>query len=161
MKYKTHNRKAVSPIIAYVLLIGIVIAISAAVGSWLYTQAKSPGFAVDKCEGVSISIEKVECEADSLSSGYNIKYTVKNRGRFTIDKLSVKVDFGGGLGDPYKYSLDEVGDLNLKPLVDENEYTNTKNFRSIINRIKVTPWLVKGNEELLCSDNSVEVVVEC
>lgn len=74
------SKKGLSPIIAYVILVVIVITTSLVVYPWLQTYlAVSP----DSCpEGVSIYLNKISCESDT--NVYYLNLTIKNNGRFGI-----------------------------------------------------------------------------
>ena len=74
---KKWNKKAVSNIIGYLLLVAIVIVISMIVYQWLKTYVPTDAIQCD--EGVSIGIDdyNYDCEDNALN------LTIKNSGRFT------------------------------------------------------------------------------
>ncbi|MDD3993925.1 MAG: hypothetical protein PHX15_01885, partial [Candidatus Nanoarchaeia archaeon] len=94
MKYLLiSNKKGISNIIGYVILISITISLSILVYNWLsfYVQEDT----TPKCpDGISISIEDYSCSPSMIS----IK--LKNRGRFSIDGYIMKVhdDINAELG---------------------------------------------------------------
>lgn len=87
------NKRAVSTIIAYVLLIGLAISMSVLVYNWLKLHT-SPDESQTCPDSVSLSIENISCSA----SQYQLNLTVKNRGNFIIKDISVKVSDEGEIG---------------------------------------------------------------
>lgn len=87
------NKRAVSTIIAYVLLIGLAVSMSVLVHNWLKLHV-----AEDKSQtcpdAVSLSIEKVFCSADEDE----LNLTLKNRGNFIIEDVLVKVSNNSEVG---------------------------------------------------------------
>lgn len=74
------NKKALSPIISYVILVTIVISTSLIVYPWLKTYvAVSPASCPD---GVSVFLNKVNCSSNG--ENYLLNISVKNNGLFSI-----------------------------------------------------------------------------
>lgn len=74
------SKKGLSPIIAYVILVVIVITTSLVVYPWLKTYlAVSPNSCPD---GVSIYLNKIDCSSEL--GVYYLNMTIKNNGRFGI-----------------------------------------------------------------------------
>lgn len=81
------NKKAVSLMLAYVLLIIIAISLSIGIYAWLKFVARGPED-IDKCpEGVSIIILDYDC-ADTQEDA--IELVIKNKGRFNVSGYSIK-----------------------------------------------------------------------
>jgi hypothetical protein len=82
------NKKAVSPLIAYILLIGMVVAMSAIVGNFLIKQSRSINFESKEieiyCSDVAIDGYPV-CLAGTSGIGINIT----NRGYYNVSDFSI------------------------------------------------------------------------
>ena len=79
------NKRGVSIVVGYVLLITIVIAIAGIVYSWLRWYV-TPGEDISCPDGVSLVIKEYECVGDILN------LTIKNKGRFSFDGFVVKAN---------------------------------------------------------------------
>src|SRR3989344_506926 len=63
------NKKGVSVMVSYVLLLSIVVTLSIIVGGWIYFQAKNPPVGGESCEGVTVSADNFCCYAVPVSGG--------------------------------------------------------------------------------------------
>ncbi|MEK6875644.1 MAG: hypothetical protein AABX30_03095 [Nanoarchaeota archaeon] len=95
MLYKVNflkTKKAISPMIAYIILITIVLAISPFVYSWLKSYV-NPG-TVPECPGdISILIENASCymdNSDPIVQRLVLGLKLQNNGLFDIDGYSLK-----------------------------------------------------------------------
>jgi len=82
MSIKKQNKKAVSEMISYVLLIVIALALAAGVYGWLkyYVPAQSE----EKCsEEIALSINDYQCGNDPVH-GKIINFTIQNKGLFNV-----------------------------------------------------------------------------
>ncbi len=164
------NKKAVSLMISYVLLISISLAISIGVFSWLKLAANVEP-AVDCKDGTSLIIESMECNPDLPTS--NLKLFLKNNGRFNIDGVIVAVGdnpeestptylipdtFGGTLEGHYYF--DEplkpgqqatIGFLNLtyNKQTPDTDDTNDYLLENLA-KIEFQPFIVSNNERVIC-----------
>jgi len=128
MKYLLiSNKKGISNIIGYVILISITISLSILVYNWLsfYVQEDT----TPKCpDGISISIEDYSCSPSMIS----IK--LKNRGRFSIDGYIMKVhdDINAELGmyevSTTLFSNENLIDEKFKP---ENIFYKTEDLSKL------------------------------
>jgi len=83
------NKKGLSDVIAYVLLIAITISLSVMVYSWLRFY---PGFfgEGEQCpEGISVIVKDYECMG-GLDGSVNV--TLKNKGRFNVSGYVLRVN---------------------------------------------------------------------
>ncbi len=149
------NKKALSNLVAYVLLIGITISLSVMVYGWLKFYVESEE--VIECpSNVNIVISGYEC---SSGAGGNLTVRLKNKGMFTIDGFVLRVhnrtDAEFGI-----YTFDDVGDL-LKPGEEVTKVYDFSNpsFGSVgnITLIDVQPFLNEG-ERAVCSIHASQVV---
>jgi FlaG/FlaF family flagellin (archaellin) len=84
MKRKTKNKKALSEMVSYVLLIVIAIGLAAGVYAWLrgYLPSSNPR---ETCsEDASLSIEKYTCSEEQIT------LTIKNNGLFNINGFFIR-----------------------------------------------------------------------
>src|SRR3990167_3334945 len=93
-KIKKKNKRGVSEMVAYVILISIALSLAVAVFAWLKitgeSAVKPP---VDCKEGTTIMLESYNCERDPITGEPmgNMILTMKNNGLFNIDGVIVKV----------------------------------------------------------------------
>lgn len=81
------NKKAISAIIAYVLLISITISLSVLVYNWLRFYVGEEEVA--QCpDAVNVIISSYNC---SLGPGGFLNITLKNKGRFSVDGYTLRV----------------------------------------------------------------------
>lgn len=80
------NKKAVSIMIGYVLLIAGIIVVSAIVYVWLRSYV--PRETIECPDGVSLFVENSICEFEG--GNYNINISIKNNGRFDVDGYFIK-----------------------------------------------------------------------
>ena len=86
LSHHKKNKKAVSIMIGYVLLITGVIIIGGLVYAWLSSYVPRP---MPECpDGVSLFIEEVNCNQDG--NNYEINLSIKNNGRFDVDGYYIK-----------------------------------------------------------------------
>ena len=86
-RVKRMNRRGLSVMIGYILLVSIGLALSAMVYSWILFYLPS-GEVVECPEGLSLSIKNVDCN----SSTKILNFSIKNIGLHSIDGISIKVD---------------------------------------------------------------------
>lgn len=105
---KKENKKGISILVSYVLLITLAIALAAATYTFLRTYAEKP-LPEEGCpEGTNIVIENYTCEDD----GINI--TIKNRGLFNVTGVFIKI--GNETDSEFLYDFLEISpDCTGKP----------------------------------------------
>ena len=84
------NKKAVSVLIGYVLLIAGIIVVSGVVYIWLRSYVPRPS--IECPEGVSLFIEDMNCE------GSNLNLSIRNNGRFEVNGYFIKATTTETLG---------------------------------------------------------------
>tara|TARA_Y100000310_G_C20368684_1_gene662475 strand:- start:242 stop:751 length:510 start_codon:yes stop_codon:yes gene_type:complete len=156
------NKKGVSLLISYVLLITIAVALSVLVYNWLrfYVQDAE----VEKCkEGISIVIQDYECLLSDPGLGEgSLNITVKNKGRFNIDgfllKVNDRVDAKIGL---YNFTNEGAALVPAEVVslkygfsgVDMNDSELTQ-----ITMIEVQPFVLEGSDKTYCEKVSSQSV---
>jgi len=81
------NKKAVSELVTYVLLISLAVAMAGATYGWLKFYVQKP-FPEQSCPDVSLIIMDYKC------SNAMLNLTVQNRGRFDVDGYIIKINNG-------------------------------------------------------------------
>jgi len=161
------KKRAVSIMVAYVLLIVIALSIAGLVYSFL--RAYIPKVK-EKCpDGISITIESYSCDQTERK----INLTIMNRGLFTVFGIKTKVSDEASL-DPYiplgeivpgiggASSIIEVREINLQPgditTISYNlttTYETTGTTSSQIRKIQIIPIYWKNNKTLVCMDAAI------
>jgi len=162
------QKKAVSLMLSYVILISIVIALSVGVYAWIRTMAVSPEI-VDCKEGTSVILDTYKC-----SSG-NLELNIKNNGRFNVDGIILSVGnnpqqtptaylisqlTGGGLEGHYEFSSP------LKPGETQNaDFSNMDSNRNeidIIEIISIQPYIIENNKRINCQQAVItQLITDC
>lgn len=155
------NKKAVSPWIAYVLLIGFVVALSAFVYSWMtgYTEdtandVKERNYNTEICDLMGISV--VACINASTSQDLYINVT--NRGDLRTTKLIFRVL------QLSNTTVSDIFDIEIDSIIKPG---STKNFSAAqlnltgrpVNgntKVEVVPGTVKEDFLVICSDRKGE-----
>jgi len=107
MNKRGKGKKAVSLVVSYVILTGIVIAMSGITYAWLKFRVKEFPLNGNECpEDVSIIISDYLCDQDLN----NITITVENRGRFNISGYVTKINNESKPALAGRYKLCKVGD---------------------------------------------------
>ena len=169
---KINNKKAVSLMISYVLLVTIAIIMSIIVFAYLKTIANVEPV-IDCKEGTSITIEDYSCDVDKGE----ISLIIKNNGRFNVDGFiatfgdderrepSAKLKIAKGQEktlvhyeskntkiaiDPPRFDINPE-DPERNPLspgeIIEVRFTNSEKFETIYN-LKVQPYIIDEETEL-------------
>ena len=160
MRYLSRlNKRGISVIVAYVLLVSIAIALSSLVFTWLRFYA-SPE-AGEKCpDGVSLIIKDYKCENLFLD------ITLENKGLFSVDRFILRINDRVG-ADAGIYGLKEglVG-LNLVPGNETNKRYSFSDFEvgrtlSDITFVEVQPVIENDEGDLVYCSRIASRVVDC
>ena len=85
-------KKGVSPLVAYILLIGMVVTSGVMVGNYLIKQAKTISFESKEievyCSEVAIDAIPI-CKIDIAGSYANLKLNLTNRGYYNVSNLTI------------------------------------------------------------------------
>ena len=161
-----NNKKGVSLLISYVLLITIAITLSILVYNWLRWYLVE-GDVVQCKEGVSLVIQDYECE--SGDEGW-LTVTLKNKGRFNVGGYVLKVHDRGG-AEVGVYTFDPEGSAietgKVLPDVyylfsDVQGYDNPNTLKveelTEITLIEVQPFIYEDDEQIFCEKVSSQSV---
>ncbi len=139
------NKRGLSAVIAYILLISMAIALSTMVYNWLrfYVEVEE----TEQCpEGVFIAISDYDC--DSYNKIFSV--TLKNRGRWTADGFSIRVHDRVGATQGI-YNLNTTG-IQLTPLAPGTSETfeyefPTPSVRRLtdVTFVEIQPFIISGN----------------
>ena len=152
------NKRAVSTIIAYVLLIGLAVSMSVLVHNWLKLHV-APDESQTCPEAVSLSIENSYCNA---KTGL-LNLTFKNRGNFIIEDVSVKISDDEAVGGIDKLNLNNAINLGIGEskevsyIFDQTKYDLVK---TSILYITVQPVVFEDGDMIYCSQ-TITSEVEC
>lgn len=141
------NKRAVSTIIAYVLLIGLAVSMSILVHNWLKLYVAEDESQVCP-DAVYLSIEDYSCSWNSNQ----LNLTLKNRGNFIIEDVSVKTSEDSesigidGIFLDYSVEISVGESKNLTYSIDGLNYGHDNNIS-----IEVQPVIFDDGEIIYCS----------
>ena len=149
------NKKAISPIIATLLLISFVVAITVLVSNLLFLDEAAPE-EIERCGGkdilrvISFSNNKDVCYTGVSIAG-NIRLSLENRGDIPISKLGVTVFGTKTLQTTELRTLISPG----TPFREDIAYDFLKNGN--IEGIRITPFVSSGETEYQCQESNLEI----
>ena len=148
------NKKGLSNLVAYVLLIAITISMSVVVYGWLkfYVTEKD---VVECPEGVNLIISDYDCVAGA--DGY-LYLELKNKGLFSVDGYSVSVHNRTG-AEFGLYSIYEGSDEILPGAVENLTYNFAGTGFVDLTLVDVSPWVDDG--DVANCDSYVVQKIEC
>ena len=162
---KKGDKRSVSAIVAYVVLITIAISLSVLVYNWLrfYVSPEPEGGCPD---GISLVIQDYHCDSGTGGMGLNI--TLKNKGLFTINGFILRVhdreDAEIGL---YNFTNDgsalNPGDkINNQYLFSQAGGGLSPEWRlEKITLIEVQPFIIENNQRVFCDKVASHRVEGC
>ena len=175
------DKRALSEIVAYVLLIVIAVSISVLVYKWLSLQI--PKEKPECPDGLSVSVASYECNPSGLSK---VTIIFQNKGTFDVSALYVKAssDKNAPASKPlpaiYPSSIPDLDEVEpgfvLFELIKsggkllpgkerpvEFNYTNftIPNTSPKIEKIQITPLVISGKNRVFCSEQTISAPVEC
>ena len=126
------NKRALSNIIAYVLLISITISLSVMVYGWLKFHVA--GDNVKECsDNVNIIIANYKCNNSNISNqGGALTITLKNKGLFKVDGYILRINDEDNAKFGF-YTIDDKG-VSISP---GGEHTETFYFNETISGHKI------------------------
>jgi hypothetical protein len=164
LRLGNENKRAVSNVVAYVLLIVIAVALSVLVYNWLRFYV-GEGDVSECLDGVGIIIKDYNCyETNEFGAG-RLSITLKNKGRFSIDGFSLRVHDRPGAEFGF-YTLDEVGasiipggEHSVNYSFDDYIFDDDKVLETLT-LVEVQPFMMEGGniscrsyayQELVCA----------
>tara|TARA_Y100000310_G_scaffold342908_1_gene448195 strand:+ start:8607 stop:9113 length:507 start_codon:yes stop_codon:yes gene_type:complete len=166
---RIQNKRGVSNVIGYVLLIVISIVISTIVFQWMKTYV--PTDSLDCPDGVSVFVK--DYSYNCTENQFN--FTLKNTGRFDVAGYFIHGTNSSeqelAILDLTPYNkLDLEGvilfDDNINYLTPNNEINNTFNFSNTsfgqIYSIEIIPIRLQSNNRIIsCSDAKINEEISC
>lgn len=157
------NKRGVSEIVAYVILMLIVLAIGSLVYSWTISNIPKDN---EKCsEGLSLMIKEYNCSRDLLN------VNIKNNGLFDVDGFYVKA--GNDSTGRRIIELTEIRGEKGKIIFKQEgkktklgpEQTANINFSyegyNTITEIEIEPFIIGSKEPILCDGAIVSQKINC
>jgi len=157
------GKRGLSNVVAYVLLIAIVVALSALVYNWLRFYVSEEE--VSECsDGVGVLIKNYNCYESTEEDAGRLMITLKNKGRFSIDGYLLRVHDRPGAEFGF-YTLDKVGE----PIVPGGEYSAVYYFNDTydfsgdktletLTFVEVQPFMMDGGN-ISCKSYAFQEVV--
>jgi len=174
------QKRAVSEIISYVLLIVIALGISTAVYQWMSTR--TPSVSGTCPEDVSLYLKNYNCNSSICNSGKCLNLTIKNNGNFNIDGIFIRasnnistIPAAGLKYTESNYfddiqSYNETGRLYFKmmndgggePLAPGKEIELVFSYENIVplKKIQIEPFVIDKSSMQLCTDATVNIEVD-
>lgn len=155
-----NNKKGVSLVISYVLLITIAVSLSILVYNWLRFYIE-PGEVKECKQGISVVIQDYEC---LVADGGSLNLTLKNKGLFNIDGFVLKVNDRKD-ADIGVYTLNATGaEINTSLIYNKkylfNEVKGNTSDLVAITLIEVQPFIYERGEQIFCEKVSSQSI-EC
>jgi len=164
-KLAIRNKKAVSLMISYVLLIAIAIGLSIGVYAWLKLISNiSP--AINCKEGTSLILESQNCYPG------NVEFNLKNNGRFNIDGVVIAVGenpkntpttyltphpTGGVINGDYIFlSSLNPGDSAKAIFTNQEIPPKIQNIRIV----QIQPFIIDKNQKIICQNSVIKQEIE-
>jgi FlaG/FlaF family flagellin (archaellin) len=164
------NKRGVSELVSYVLLISITFAIAAIVYGWLMFYV-TPAKEVKCEEGITLTIRSLVYNCTSKS----LNMTLQNRGLFNVDGYRVRVNNKSG-ADIGVYTINMTGrvmntsngtssgviiDYYARANITDVPYPGTgKPIAGNLTFIEVQPYSIIENENVAC-DNLAKHAITC
>lgn len=153
-------KKGISPLIAWILLVGFTIATAAFVTNFIIEETRKQTEAFEfldagYCEGVNLdlkSICKISVSPCQEGSPTKLKLELQNKGSFTIRGIAINVldyDYKGGVLGSNKHNI------NLIPGGYIFFETGKICLKSSDNEVKLIPSMNTTGKEQFCSENAL------
>ncbi len=167
------QKKAVSLMVSYVILITIVIGLSVGIYSWLKILANATPVA-DCEEGTSLILDSHSCSIGRA------EFTLKNNGRFNVDGVVISVgndassfpttylipyETGGVVSGTYYFNIPvepgEIGTASFKDKEKIGGITQDITFNEI-KIIQIQPFILDNNKSVICKNAVIkQEITDC
>lgn len=138
MREIIRDRRAVSPVIATVILVAVAITVAVAVAYWM------GGIAGQYTKFEQIEIQSAVCTYDSTDEDWTIELTLKNTGTASVTLLNAFINEI----EIQNYGVETVGEFRLLPAnPTATSLTGSDNIKSG-DTLPVYIWIDKGYETL-------------
>ena len=165
------NKKGLSEMISYVLLVAIAIGISTGVFVWLKSFA-TVNPVVDCEEGTSVLMDSYTCECNAGLCLINLK--IKNNGRFNVSGIMLTVS-NDSKKEPIYYLISQNDtrrrlqgfnyfDFQLNPgSIDDANFLNELKDGDTINSIaiiQIQPFIMLKKNRVVCQNSIIKQPIE-
>ena len=152
-KFNSKDKRGLSELVSYVLLISLAIVMASLVFSYLRFYVQNP-LPKESCPEVSVIIDNYSCANMTLS------LNVKNQGRFDIDGFTVKISNGTALYSlNYKNSNFIIAAISPgADLLREFDYSKYNRIKEI--ELEALRGKDKQGNPILCENSVVRQPVE-
>ena len=146
------NKRGISPLIAWMLLISISVAIGFFVINWAIENMPEPKPDFNYCEDVSLSFRVPEYTTGDPPT---FKVTLINNGYFTIDKISLGAKYF--MGNEEWYEILIKGGDGVRP-GEEEEIIQSLDDGDLVEVI-IVPWVEIEGEIINCNDRKIIISI--
>jgi len=168
--FKMENKKGVSPLIAWVLLIGLSVSMGFLVMNWTKNTIPEPEPDLSFCDDVSLFLINYSVHEPNDNE---VKFNITNNGLFTIKKWSFGVTNSTNIEGSFwceissnfeltpsenKLLFFEMEDYTDNPLCNEgNPFSITE--RVLPEEIVLIPWVtpIEGEDRINCNDKKITI----
>jgi len=157
-----NNKRGVSTVVAYALLITVTIALSILVGNWLRFYVGSAEVTSECSENVNLVISNYSCSKVSKS----VSVVIRNKGLFTTDGFVLRVhdEPGATYG---LYTVDPLVAGDGEVIAPSASKTKTFDFSDVqgasglndITLVEVQPYLMEDGKKVVCKSTSSQKVI--
>ncbi|MDP2947085.1 MAG: hypothetical protein Q8N88_03135 [Nanoarchaeota archaeon] len=151
LQFKKFQKKGVSEIVAYVLLITLTISISILVYAWLKLYF-NPSDAEECPDGVNVIVTNYSCVSGSAGLPGSLQITLKNKGMFSFDGYLLRVhDDPNATFGIYTLGLKSGNEVEIAP---GNSLTKNYELGSLnkITYLEIQPFIDSKKNRVLCKD---------
>ncbi len=162
-KVMDRNKRGVSELVSYVLLIGMAISMSVGIYAWIKFRVQKP-FADESCpDTLSLIVSSYECSDNIMT----IK--VQNKGFFNIQGYTIKSsDEETGIAGKSSFDLwlkDKEAGANIitfsEPLKGSEQNVSLFEYNSPIRQIELEPFILKDGQNTYCEKSIATAKVDC
>ena len=155
-KRLNRDKKAISIIVSYVLLITLVLALAGGTYAFLKLYAQNP-LPEEECpDGVSIVLEDYSCENGKID------ITLRNRGRYDVTLVTLNIINESGRFFFMDFPQNRLDVTSDKFPVEGPALTKSKEYSGSIDSLEIIP-LRRGKQlrDFVCTEAIVKVSVGC
>ncbi len=135
---QTKNKRGISEIVSYVLLVVLAISLASATYIWLQSYAKNP-LPEESCpEGVSVIVTNYSCYEPVKGDG-ELNLTIKNNGRFNIN--GIIISYINNSNTNFEYRLEEVKSPGYDLNVTNETNISFLDYNPPLKRIILYPYI--------------------
>ncbi len=148
------NKKAISPLIATILLVAFAVALGSVVYTYFLVISDSSSYNINTCSNyVFLEANKnPKGEYYYDLQGNQIIVNLLNKGTSRVVALNVVVE-----GSKDNLVLEKMS-FNLNPGISKKlRIDYDSNIYGSIQRIIITPYFIKAGEETVCTDSILEI----